>query len=694
MKARLFNSVRQAFPRFLLGLVGIWCSLGPIVLSNASRSASPEVRTVFFLLLLVCYAVVIVFCLRSRWDALKGLLWETMLAMCFMIIGLLINELTGIFIAFKDKLVIVYAFVGFFMAELIKPKLSIKALDKFRRKQTAYPIRPATEGERSEEASSVGLTTQNELAKEVASLSSRLAESQRTLAEHEKEQRRLVNTQAENQQLQERINTLRNQLQASENALKQSTVRIQQAVDLGATLQSETAALKEQLGEREDTIEALQSAAQRATNSQYESQELSFENQRLQEELKNHRMQLNASETQLQELTRANQELSDCYERLKTEVADLNLRLKDSQSHVREIESARQQLADVESRETMFSEQQHQLESRIADLERDLSEARNQVQALDDTRQRLRETERVCQELAEENRRFTEAVSVWQERLAASEETQRQVSLLRQQVHELQTEHAQLINERRQTREEFTASGEPTALSHPVTDFNHPTATEAAATAGAELSLGRAKVHERIPPAIAISESKSLISASPETAGGQAHFGSGDLIAGFRLEKLVKASWFIWTSIKGQFQFGAIAATVVVIAGALATAVLGTKFSAPKEAAVAPDSSFQEYSAPKEVAVAPETSSQENKVEAVVSKPQKKPPSRLRGTFKTVRPTQVYSGPTENSALIADIGVGMKVNVVDSNFGWLEIRSRHGRPPGFIRQEAAVIVRN
>ncbi|TMA56731.1 MAG: hypothetical protein E6J73_20520 [Deltaproteobacteria bacterium] len=113
-----------------------------------------------------------------------------------MIIGLLINELTGIFIAFKDKLVIVYAFVGFFMAELIKPKLSIKALDKFRRKQTAYPIRPATEGERSEEASSVGLTTQNELAKEVASLSSRLAESQRTLAEHEKEQRRLMNTQA------------------------------------------------------------------------------------------------------------------------------------------------------------------------------------------------------------------------------------------------------------------------------------------------------------------------------------------------------------------------------------------------------------------------------------------------------------------------------------------------------------------
>jgi hypothetical protein len=40
--------------------------------------------------------------------------------------------------------------------------------------------------------------------------------------------------------------------------------------------------------------------------------------------------------------------------------------------------------------------------------------------------------------------------------------------------------------------------------------------------------------------------------------------------------------------------------------------------------------------------------------------------------------------------LIASIGPGMKLNVVDSSNGWLEIRSKHGRPPGFIRQEAAI----
>jgi hypothetical protein len=66
------------------------------------------------------------------------------------------------------------------------------------------------------------------------------------------------------------------------------------------------------------------------------------------------------------------------------------------------------------------------------------------------------------------------------------------------------------------------------------------------------------------------------------------------------------------------------------------------------------------------------------------------PEPRLRGTFKTIQPTEVYNGPSENAALIASIPAGIKINVIDSRHGWLEIRSKHGRPPGFVRQEAAV----
>jgi hypothetical protein len=61
-----------------------------------------------------------------------------------------------------------------------------------------------------------------------------------------------------------------------------------------------------------------------------------------------------------------------------------------------------------------------------------------------------------------------------------------------------------------------------------------------------------------------------------------------------------------------------------------------------------------------------------------------------QGTFKITRSTQVYSEPSDTSRLIANIKPGMKINVVDSRDGWLEIRSKHGRPPGFVRQAAAV----
>lgn len=62
---------------------------------------------------------------------------------------------------------------------------------------------------------------------------------------------------------------------------------------------------------------------------------------------------------------------------------------------------------------------------------------------------------------------------------------------------------------------------------------------------------------------------------------------------------------------------------------------------------------------------------------------------RIRGVFQTIRPTRVYSEPDEASNLVAEIGKGTRVNVVSSQNGWLEIHSRHGRPPGFIRHEAA-----
>jgi hypothetical protein len=55
------------------------------------------------------------------------------------------------------------------------------------------------------------------------------------------------------------------------------------------------------------------------------------------------------------------------------------------------------------------------------------------------------------------------------------------------------------------------------------------------------------------------------------------------------------------------------------------------------------------------------------------SRPRNRPPAGLK--------------PTEFSPRIGDIEPGMKVSVVNGRDGWLEVQSKHGRPPRFIRRE-------
>jgi hypothetical protein len=61
-------------------------------------------------------------------------------------------------------------------------------------------------------------------------------------------------------------------------------------------------------------------------------------------------------------------------------------------------------------------------------------------------------------------------------------------------------------------------------------------------------------------------------------------------------------------------------------------------------------------------------------------------------SYEIIQPTRVFSAPREDSQLIANVEPGTLVNVVNSRNGWLEIRSKHGRPPGFIPRTAATRV--
>lgn len=62
------------------------------------------------------------------------------------------------------------------------------------------------------------------------------------------------------------------------------------------------------------------------------------------------------------------------------------------------------------------------------------------------------------------------------------------------------------------------------------------------------------------------------------------------------------------------------------------------------------------------------------------------------GTYETVRSTPVHEDPSPSSRVVANIPAGVRVNVVSSSGDWLEVHSRRGNPPGFIRRGDAVVV--
>ena len=68
------------------------------------------------------------------------------------------------------------------------------------------------------------------------------------------------------------------------------------------------------------------------------------------------------------------------------------------------------------------------------------------------------------------------------------------------------------------------------------------------------------------------------------------------------------------------------------------------------------------------------------------------PPAQARltpsvGTFETIRSTTVFAQPSTSAKIVSNIDRGIRVNVVASNAEWLELRSRFGNPPGYIRRE-------
>ena len=451
-----------------------------------------------------------------------------------------------------------------------------------------------------------------------------------------------------NEQLQREIADLKQQLTSAQLQLGASAMSKTEAAKWNQKLQSEINELRQELEQRQATANELQKAERRCTEFKSESEQLRLANQGLQKELDDLGIRLNARETRSVELARRNQEFADHYERLELELADYQEQLEASQSKHREINSAQERLANAESREMLYRAQQRKLEAQIADLDRELAAEKDKVLELDNMQKRLEETERVCQELGEENRRLADERARRQELLAENEDSQRQLSLLRRQLEALRMERARVIEGTYQPTERLVA---------------------------ADSTLGAPSCLTSDPDRAAAIQGVTGVSLPP-FGPNEIDVESTDTVSRRTVaENIVmaeeKTSRRVWALATRNWRLRVLPAAIV-LAIVVAVGFFESPFSTSHESAFAPERNSDEFSAED------------------VSKPQTKAVPRLPGTYETVRTTLVYTEPSENAALIGNIGPKTKLNVVGSQNGWLEIRSKHGRPPGFIRQEAAV----
>jgi len=59
------------------------------------------------------------------------------------------------------------------------------------------------------------------------------------------------------------------------------------------------------------------------------------------------------------------------------------------------------------------------------------------------------------------------------------------------------------------------------------------------------------------------------------------------------------------------------------------------------------------------------------------------------GVYETTRATSVHEDPSSSSRVISQIGGGTRINVASAAGGWLEVRSKRGNPPGYVRADDA-----
>ena len=443
---------------------------------------------------------------------------------------------------------------------------------------------------------------------------------------------------------------------AASGASPEDTAAFAELRSANQNLQSQVAGLTSKLEMSRRTIEEMENERNHAEDSA-ETQQLRSANERLAGEMNELRDRLQASEAARQSAGAIDHDAgAQQLAHAQSEIAELKRQLDDSQAQIRELRMSEQKTAEIDALEAQHREEKQTFQTRLADMEKQLTVEREKLGELETLRAQVAESSSTERSLREQIRRHEEEVPRWRERIAALEASGAQLAALHKPYNDLLAKHASLADMQRDLQHELSALaemiGSPAA---PAAPFN-----------GAEISTAPESV---------------TMAAAPTEAGKSRRLGIFTALLVLAAGGGAFAAW----NLASQFEPPAIPAVTAKSQNQIASVP-----QPPKEVPASdPQTKSGEASIGAPVREEPNPAVKQNRESEIATPPAAKPAAKPAGTYEVTRAGQVYAAPSEFSQRLGDIEPGTKVSVVDRRDGWLEIHSRHGRPPGFIRQNMA-----
>ena len=447
-------------------------------------------------------------------------------------------------------------------------------------------------------------------------------------------------------------------------------------------LERELAAVSSKLESGTEVTEELELAQRNVEIARSNAQWLQKTNDELKAEIADLKERLQAGEVRSQLSPAEFPSTADQQNVLEAEIASLRQQLAASQSKIRQLEGAQPLLANMDGVEARHREEKHALESKIAELEKSLSTASaDKTNEADLLRQRLAESERIQQSLRDEKNGFAQEIARLQPKAAIADEQGHWFQALQEQFSHVLAKQASLGESQRQYQEAVAdyaqLLGVSNSGSQPAAGFNEFHAgssfakTERAAIAAATVDADS----KTIAPG-------QIIAAAQSEQKPKRFFGLFPAVLLFVSTTALVA---------GLWNMNNTDTTTTVTASSLPSS---TQNPAPAPVVVAPkpepgaaETPVPAVASPVKESVSPAT--KDDKVKPAKAVPVARVRQPITGTYEITQSSRVYAAPSELSQTMGDIEPGVRVNVVGAKNGWLEIHSKHGRPPGFIRKEGA-----